>query len=123
METRPEMATECGVFAGIHTARCGGTTQMPPFVRNVMTPLEANRSWSSGCECSGMKCPSSRSAETLARSATRRPFRAISMLWHLCDISCHFSERSSSWQVMFLTVQIALEEENMLDSGKMVGFI
>jgi len=44
METFPHMATEWGVFAGIQTARNGGTTQMPSLVRTVITPLEANSS-------------------------------------------------------------------------------
>ena len=38
------MATECGVCAGIHTARKGGTTQMPCSVRTVITPSDANTS-------------------------------------------------------------------------------
>src|SRR5215467_8000600 len=48
IETAPDMVTECGVSAGIHTARIGGTTQTPFRVRSVITPLEANNSWSSG---------------------------------------------------------------------------
>ncbi|HEY6968826.1 MAG TPA: hypothetical protein VJA94_06470 [Candidatus Angelobacter sp.] len=44
METLPHMATECGVFAGIHTARNGGTTHTPSLVRTVMTPADANSS-------------------------------------------------------------------------------
>ena len=48
IDTGPDMATECGVFAGIHTARSGGTTHTPCFVRSVITPLEANNNWSSG---------------------------------------------------------------------------
>src|SRR6266702_2194665 len=48
IETGPDISTECGVFAGIHTARSGGTTQTPCFVRSVITPLDANNSWSSG---------------------------------------------------------------------------
>src|SRR6266849_10916585 len=57
IETGPDIATECGVSAGIHTARSGGTTQTPCFVLSVITPLEANNSWSSGWECSGTTCP------------------------------------------------------------------
>lgn|SRR6266566_832629 len=48
IETCPDMVTECGVSAGIHTARIGGTTQTPCRVRSVITPFEANNSWSSG---------------------------------------------------------------------------
>ena len=48
IETGPDIATECGVSAGIHTARIGGTTQTPCLVLSVITPLEANNSWSSG---------------------------------------------------------------------------
>src|SRR6266403_1991593 len=48
IETGPDIATECGVFAGIHNARIGGTTQTPCFVLSAITPLEANSSWSSG---------------------------------------------------------------------------
>src|SRR5216110_2095190 len=36
METCPDMATECGVFAGIQTARSGGTTQTPCLVDRVI---------------------------------------------------------------------------------------
>src|SRR5437899_2977301 len=72
IETAPDIATECGVSAGIHTARSGGTTQTPCSVRRVITPLEANNSWSSGCECSGITCPCARSADTLAISPRGR---------------------------------------------------
>src|ERR1700682_4055440 len=98
------MATECGVFAGIHTARSGGTTQTPCFVRSVITPLDANSSWSSGCECSGITWRLSKSADTLAISPSSRPFAACSMLWHLCDISCHDIESNRTPQVLFLLV-------------------
>src|SRR5258707_15201045 len=54
METCPDMATECGVFAGIQIARSGGTTQTPCLVDRVITPSEAKSSWSSGWECSGI---------------------------------------------------------------------
>src|SRR5467141_4900575 len=57
IETGPDIATECGVFAGIHNARIGGTTQTPCFVLSAITPLEANSSWSSGGECSGITWP------------------------------------------------------------------
>jgi hypothetical protein len=44
IETGPDIATECGMSAGIHTARSGGTAQTPCAVLNVITPLEANNS-------------------------------------------------------------------------------
>jgi hypothetical protein len=44
IETAPDIATECGVSAGIHTARSGGTTHTPCSVCSVITPLEANNS-------------------------------------------------------------------------------
>src|SRR5215472_2086376 len=47
IETCPDVVTECGVSAGIHMARNGGTTQTPCRVLSVITPLEANNSWSS----------------------------------------------------------------------------
>src|SRR6266481_6643291 len=97
------MATECGVFAGIHTARRVGTTQTPCFVRSVITPLDANNNWSSGCECSWITWPLSKSADTLAISPSSRPLAACSMLWHLCDISCHDIERNRTPQVLFLS--------------------
>src|ERR1700691_301050 len=106
MDTRPDIATECTVSAGIQTARSGGTTHKPGPVVNVMTPSEANNSWSSGCECSGITWPSSNSADTLAMSATRRPFEPAKMLWHLRDICCHNSERKKSTQVLFLVAEI-----------------
>src|SRR5205807_2440547 len=103
IETAPDIATECGVSAGIHTARSGGTTQTPCFVRSVITPLEANSSWSSGCECSGHKWPCATSADTLAISPSSRPFGAWSILWHSCDISCHNIERIRALQVLCRT--------------------
>src|SRR2546421_7842848 len=54
METCPDMATECGVFAGIQTARSGGTTETPCLVDRVITPSEAKSSWSSGWERMGV---------------------------------------------------------------------
>src|SRR5947207_12811701 len=65
IETAPDIATECGVFVGIHTARSGGTTQTPCFVRSVITPLEANSSLSSGCDFSGIMWTCVMSAYTL----------------------------------------------------------
>src|SRR6516162_4929792 len=47
IDTCPEISTEWKVFAGIQTARRGGTTQIPSFVRTVITPVEANSNWSS----------------------------------------------------------------------------
>src|SRR5271169_3623031 len=124
IETRPEVDTEWGVFAGIQTARSGGTTQMPCFARTVITPCEANRSWSSGCACSGIKWPSPSSADTLARCPCRRPLRPNRRrLWHLCDIFCHDSERNYSTQVLSLKAQKLSSEAHMLASGKIVGFI
>src|ERR1700685_931551 len=123
MDTRPDIATECMVSAGIQTARSGGTTHKPCSVVNVITPSDANKSWSSGCECSGIACPSSSSADTLAMSATHLPFAAPSMLWHLCDICCHNSERKKSTQVLSLVAEFNRGEANMLASGKMVGFV
>ena len=69
-----------------------------------------------------MTWPSLRSADTLAASPRRRPFCAKRMLWHLCDISCHNSERKRTGQVLFLMLE-AGEEAHMLGSGKMVGFV
>src|ERR1700728_398630 len=103
MDTRPDIATECVVSAGSHTARSGGTTHKPCPVVNVITPSDANKSWSSGCECAGTRCPSASSADTLAMSAAPRPLVPASMLWHLCDICCHNSERKKSAQVLFLS--------------------
>lgn len=48
IETCPDVVTKCGVSAGIHTARIGGTTHTPCRVLSVITPLDANNSWSSG---------------------------------------------------------------------------
>src|SRR5882672_2331194 len=121
------MATECGVFAGIHTARRVGTTQTPCFVPSVITPFDANNNWSSGCECSTITCPLSKSADTLAISPRSRPFAVWSMLWHLCDISCHDIERNRTPQVLFLRAtkhpRRRSGRQAMLASGKMVGFI
>jgi len=39
--TVPDIVIVCGIRAGIHTARSVGTTQMPSFVRTVITPREA----------------------------------------------------------------------------------
>src|SRR5215472_2807781 len=121
IETCPEIATECGVFAGIHTARSGGTTQMPSWVRTVMTPLEANNNWSSGCECSGMQWPSFSVADTLATSQTSRPWSLRRMLGHLCDTFCHFSEIGFHWQARFFGVKEVLKEALMLEAGKLAG--
>jgi catechol 2,3-dioxygenase-like lactoylglutathione lyase family enzyme len=44
------------------------------------------------------------------------------MLWHLCDICCHNSERKKAAQVLFLSPEIN-QEANMLAQGKMVGFV
>ena len=44
-DTRPNISTSCLTPAGIQTARCGGTTQVPWAVPTVMTPLEAYASW------------------------------------------------------------------------------
>jgi len=39
--TGPDIAMLCGMFAGIQTARCVGTTHAPCSVRMVITPREA----------------------------------------------------------------------------------
>src|ERR1700693_2651843 len=121
MDTRPDMATECVVSAGIQTARSGGTTHKPCWVVNVITPSDANRSWSSGCECLGITCASWSSADTLAISATPRPFAAASMLWHLCDICCHNSESKKSTQVLFLVAEINIRRQTCWLQGKWSG--
>src|SRR5208282_6522792 len=105
METGPDMRTECGVFAGIHTARIGGTTQRPGPVETVITPWEAKMSWSSGCECSMTTWPFARSAEMLATWAMGRPRRSRSRLGHLCDISCQNSESNLAGQAIVLVVK------------------
>jgi hypothetical protein len=41
MATTPDIVIVCGIWAGIQTARCGGTTHVPFRVLTVMTPREA----------------------------------------------------------------------------------
>src|SRR5216683_7881271 len=43
IETAPDIATECGVSAGIHIARIGGTAQTPCFVRSVIYPARSKQ--------------------------------------------------------------------------------
>jgi hypothetical protein len=42
---RPSEAVSCGSPAGIHSARVGGSTQVPALVSTVSTPLAAQASW------------------------------------------------------------------------------
>src|SRR5579863_10731585 len=42
--TTPDIVIVCGIVAGIQTARCGGTTQVPLRVFTVITPREAKTS-------------------------------------------------------------------------------
>ncbi len=44
MATDPAIATACAVLAGIHTARCVGTTHALTPVDTVITPREAKTS-------------------------------------------------------------------------------
>jgi hypothetical protein len=49
MATVPRMRIACTVPAGTHTARCGGTTQVPASVSTVITPDSAWMSCASAC--------------------------------------------------------------------------
>src|SRR5580700_11583136 len=71
-----------------------------------------------------MVCPSGRSAETLASSASGRPRWLKSRLWHFSDISCHNSERNLRPQVLFLGPRdFSVRREKMLASMNMMGFL
>ena len=41
MRTAVEVRTRCAVFGGIHTARCGGTSQVASRVSISITPRTA----------------------------------------------------------------------------------
>ena len=45
IETRPCITMRGRAPSGIHSARCGGTTQRPAAVSTVITPADANSSW------------------------------------------------------------------------------
>ena len=51
MCTSPQALTRCAVFGGIHTARCGGTSQVASRVSTVITPRTAKMSWKRGWLC------------------------------------------------------------------------
>ena len=42
------------LVAGIHTARWGGTSQLPSWVRTSMAPCAAKMSWARSCRCGAM---------------------------------------------------------------------
>src|SRR5271156_4585393 len=99
------MATSCAVSAGIHTARNGGTTQMPSLVFTVITPCDAKSNWSSRWECRLITWPCSKSQEPPAISAIRRPFSLKRKEWRVRDIYCHDSESQHAGQLLFVDKQ------------------
>ncbi len=54
MATTPGMRISCAIPAGIQTARCGGTAQLPLSVLTSITPAAAKMSWARGWRCRAM---------------------------------------------------------------------
>src|SRR5260370_30899326 len=53
--TEPDMVIVCETFAGIQTARCGGTTPGPSQERNVINPREGKTTWCLSWESNRMR--------------------------------------------------------------------
>src|ERR1700733_6272744 len=100
------MATPCAVSAGIHTARSGGTTQMPSLVSTVITPSGAKSNWSSTWECRLITWPCAKSHDPPAISAMRRPLLSKRNVWRVCDIYCHDIASQHTEQLLLLDKSI-----------------
>ena len=72
MATAPAMRISWVTPAGIHTARCGGTAQVPSPVLTSMAPSAAKMSCARSWEWGAMWWPS---AKSLAMAATGRGTR------------------------------------------------
>lgn len=72
MATGPAIRISWATPAGIHTARSGGTAQLPSRVLTSMAPCAAKTSWARSWECGAMRWPSGKS---LAIAATGRGTR------------------------------------------------